>query len=286
MKLRHIYLIEMTIALASLTGQEDDPIKKYLSLQESPVFVSYRGDMTYHSDDKMFVMRIDLNNDGQEEVLVTTTLDIDGRHGNVWTVYSATSNGLSESGTLIFSPARFYLGPLANGAFGLATFSPYGAGEGAMLGYVFDGARVTRTVLGGVTTNARTGELEGTEIIDYYLGENAMSGDRVTRVISASELAGKYGVIIDKKTYRESVMEELGSAAPLPIVESVSSRQPGSPTSVSSPNDHDAPSAQPSSQAEAPRASHSSTSRRWAIGGLLLLLFIGGSILLNRLLRK
>ena len=191
--------------IANLSSALDSNIETYLAS-----FASFSGSRAIFSDDRILSLDLDLNNNGTKETLVSMARNRNGKQGNIWNVYKTDG---SSVGTMTFSPTRFYLGDLDNGKYGLATFGPAGAGEGTMWGYVFEGDRIQQMALGNVVLNRETMELEGEEIINKFLGENATLGDEVVKMIKADELAAIYGVKIDPRTYQQALAEEM-SASP------------------------------------------------------------------------
>ena len=214
----HILIVVYICFSALCYGSIQDPVMDYIAKQsggsgctetiQKPVFITFR-EPRYHQDDCVFRCDVDLNKDGKKEILISSTLEADGNQGLLWKVYAIYDEKLHDVGFLTFNPTKVYVGPLDDGKYGLATFGPSGAGEGTMLGYLFDGNRIQQIVLGNVALNRKTMKLEGEEIISKYLGEKAIVGEDVVRRIGADELASKYGVKVDPRTYRQALEEEM-----------------------------------------------------------------------------
>lgn len=260
---------------ANLSFALDGNVKTYLAS-----FASFSGSSAIFSDDRILSLDLDLNNDGSTETLVSMARNRNGKQGNVWNVYKADG---SSVGTMTFSPSRFYIGALEGEKYGLATFGPAGAGEGTMWGYVFDGKSIQQIALGNVVLNRKTMKLEGEEIINKFLGEKAIVGEDVVTSIGAAELASKYGVKIDPRTYQQALAEEMSASPsteqtkPSPIATQVT---PVPPTARPMQLPKTSPPDTPSQSVEETK----STPWPWIIGAILLLVVAGGILL--KLLRK
>ena len=267
-------------------GLAQDPVNDYLKKQagdtgssiksDNHPFITFR-ELPYHSDDLLFRYEVDLNNDGINEVLISSTLEADGNQGSVWRGYQFIENRMLDIGMMTFSRSRFYVGPLEGGKYGLASFGPAGAGEGTMWGYVFEGNSIDQIKLGGVVLNRQTMKLEGEEIVGKYLGEKAITGDEVVQVIQAKELAEKYGVKIDPRTYREALAEEMQIAKNNQATTFVSPTQTTPVTAATAPVQQPKPAVTPppTLQAESPK----SFPWPWIIGAILLLAVASGVLL-------
>lgn len=191
----------LAVALGAYAGP--DPIKDYLS-----TFSPFDGDKKIYSSDRLLRLDLDLNNDGQKEVLLSMGRDRNGKQGNVWVVYEKTKSGYIEVGGMTFSAGGFYLGEIPEmGRYGLVTFWPGGAGEGVLLAYVYDGSTIHKAQIGEVRHDRVTRELKGTELLRQYFGKNAVVGEDVIAPISAQELAKKYSVSVEAKTYEQVLRE-------------------------------------------------------------------------------
>lgn len=197
-----VLLISTGISLAAT----NDPVKDFL--QKTPPYIREAG--KFYSDDRVLRLDLDLNNDGQLETLVSLARDRDGKQGNIWAVYQARPEGSIEVGNMTFSPSRFYLGNIDEiNRYGLVTFGPSGGGEGVLRAYLFDGSSIEETQIGAVTRDQQTRQLTGNAPLKKYLGEEATLGDDIVIVIDADQLAHKYGVAVQPRTYREAVQELL-----------------------------------------------------------------------------
>jgi hypothetical protein len=210
MKTRLLTLL-LTVSAAGFAytaGQAiSDPVQDYLSH-----FTFYDGNKNVYSSDRLLRLDIDLNNDGRKEVLLSMGRDRNGKQGNVWVVYKKTKSGYIEVGGMTFSASGFYLGEIPEtGGYGLVTFWPAGAGEGVLLAYVYDGSTIREAQIGEVRRDPVTRELKGAELLRRYSGKNAIVGDDVIAPISAQELASKYGISVEAKTYEQVVRERAAS---------------------------------------------------------------------------
>jgi hypothetical protein len=195
----------LAVALHAYAGA--DPVKDYLS-----TFSPFDGDKTIYSSDRLLRLDLDLNNDGQKEVLLSMGRDRNGKQGNVWVIYKKTKSGYVEVGGMTFSASGFYLGEIAEmGGYGLVTFWPAGAGEGVLLAYVYDGSTIHKAQIGEVRRDRVTREVKGAELRRRYSGKNAIVGDDVIAPISAQELVKKYGVSVEAKTYEQVLREHAAS---------------------------------------------------------------------------
>lgn len=257
------------VGLIDAFAASADPEEQFL--KSSPPYIRERG--IFYSSDKLLRLDLDLNNDGAKEILLSINRDRDGKQGNIWKVYRGFGSGFVEAGTMTFPPNRFYLGSLESGQYGLATFGPAGAGEGIVWGYVFDGTMLHQIKLGEVVLNRDSMKLEGAEILDQYLGANATNGDDLVATTAINELAGRYGLTVDSKSYEQAV--EDGLTARTPSV---------TPTTASSPTGKIAEASQTPIEAQRTEAPSTSTATaeqtktisafwRWAFGGFLLVAF-------------
>jgi hypothetical protein len=200
--------------LCSATEPTNDPVKDYISH-----FSFYDGRNNLYSDDKLLRLDLDLNNNGQKEVLLSMGRDQNGKQGNVWVVYTKTQSGYVNIGGMTFSASGFYLGEIAElgGRYGLVTFWPAGAGEGALLAYVYDGSTIQEAQIGEIRRDPVTRELKGTDLVSRYFGTNAIVGDDVITPIDAAQLAKEYGITVEPKTYAQAVQEGLPGSTPIEV---------------------------------------------------------------------
>lgn len=106
-----------------------DPVADYLS--DSHVKSWGRADRQFYIDDAIFTLDVDLNNDGKDEFLVSSSLDRDGKQGNVFYLYRRDQGGFAHVDELHLDIGGFYLGPIEEaGAYGVVKFWPFGGGQG------------------------------------------------------------------------------------------------------------------------------------------------------------
>jgi hypothetical protein len=185
--------IALLLTLASLSAARgvSDPVQNYLSN-----FSPLDGDKTIYSNDTLLRLELDLDGDGQYEVLLSMARDQDGEKGNVWSVYVNTTEGYTGIGTMTFSPRGFYLGPIDDlGDYGLVTFKPAGGVEGMLSAYLFDGVAVREIQIASVTRDPQSGELRGQAMVDKYLSQATDGADPLTST-NAATLAKQYGLRI------------------------------------------------------------------------------------------
>jgi hypothetical protein len=265
----------MVVCLVFTLGTETtlavlDPVKDFLELP--PPYVREHG--KYYSDDLLLRLNLDLNNDGNIETLLSLARDRDGKQGNIWALYETNNKEFIKIGSITFNPSRFYLGPLGGEKYGLATFGPAGAGEGIMWGYIFDGPHIDSIKLGEVVLNRQTMKLEGGEIINKYLGDKAVIGEKIVQIIGSKELAEKYGVKVDPRTYRVALEEEMRASHNVSMPTAVASTQsmPVPPMTRQVEQAESKAQANPSPKVPEPQ----SAPWPWIVGAIFLLAVAGG----------
>jgi hypothetical protein len=254
----------LVLSALESSGGIPDPVRDYLRPDRPRAYAdNTTGEDPYYSDDKVFRLELDLNNDGKKEVLISSTKDRDGKAGNIWTVYKQEENDFSEVGTITFNPNRIYLGQIdQTGSFGLVTFVPGGGGEGSIYAYVFDDSKIEGAEIGEVIRDPATGKLKGNEVWEKYSEKKTVLPDSATRTIDASELAQTYGVRVESKTSLQAVERDLRAPhdtakyqTPL-VTASASQALPSSATQSMLPAGQ---SSQPASPTLTPQARESST---------------------------
>jgi hypothetical protein len=179
---------------AFAAGAASDPAELYLSN-----FSPLRGDKTIASNDTLLRLELDLDGDGQYEVLLSMARDVDGDKGNVWSVYANTTSGYTTAGKITFNPKSFYLGPIDDlGDYGLVTFKSSVGSEGMLAAYLFNGATVREIEIATITRDPETGQLRGQALIDKYMKQAADGAEAVTST-DAATLARKLGMKVDPK---------------------------------------------------------------------------------------
>ena len=191
----------------------NDPARDYLSTFSPP-----DGDKAIYSSDTLLRLELDLDGDGQNEVLLSMARDQSGKLGNVWTVYAKVPTGYKKVGTMTFDPKSFYLGPIDElGDYGLVTFRPTGDGKGSLFAYLFNGVTLHDVEITSVTPDAPTRDAEtdrpmGQAIVDKYKSQAADAADALTP-INAGDLAKKYDLKVAGDQQTASV--PLSIASPL-----------------------------------------------------------------------
>jgi hypothetical protein len=202
------------LIVASMTSQvfaSNDPVKDFLAGPRPDV-----RDPGYYASDKVLRLDLDLQGNGQIETLITLNRDRDGKEGNRWAVFKKTDSGYQNVGTMVFSPSRFYLGQIDElGKYGLVTFWPGGGGSGVFVGYVYDRTSVQQQVITRATgeIDPTTGDRKQVKAEKKYLHDKVTQGDSVVKTIDAKELAKKYGLKIESKTYKEALKSGFQGAA-------------------------------------------------------------------------
>jgi hypothetical protein len=171
-----------------------DPARDYLSN-----FAPLGGDNAIYTSDNLLRLELDLDGDGQDEVLLSMARDQNGKQGNVWAVYAKTPTGYTKIGTLTFDPKRFYLGPIEDlGDYGLVTFKATGEGKGTLTASLFNGVTLRDVEITSVTPDTLTSDPEldrpmGQAIVDKYMSQAANAAEAIT-TMNAADLAKKYGL--------------------------------------------------------------------------------------------
>jgi hypothetical protein len=224
-------VVKLSLALllifaSAFTAAASDPEELYLSN-----FSPLRGDKTIASNDTLLRLELDLDGDGQYEVLLSMARDEDGDKGNVWSVYANTSSGYIAAGTMTFNPKSFYLGPIDDlGDYGLVTFRSGTGGEGMLVSYLFSGTSVRLVEIASVTRDPQSGQLRGQPLVDKYMNQTADGADAVTST-NAATLARKFGVKVDPKGNPPAQPNPYSTSAPWDSSSSARSDQSSSPGS-------------------------------------------------------
>lgn len=221
----------------------NDPIQDYL--QQPPPYTRVAG--KFYLDDRLLRLDLDLNNDGSPEILLSLARDRDGKNGNIWKVYEKSGESFKDVGEFVFSASGFYLGKIDEvEEYGLVSFFPSGGGEGTLFAHIFNG-RITDIKLGEVVKDPQTKVLKGAALLSKYMGSNAIIGDDVITVIPIDELASKYGIKVEPKTYLQALQEGLPGSTPIKVTPETTSAP-----AVRIPSGASASSSKPSSPAISP----------------------------------
>ena len=264
MKLFLNLLFTFVVTVCSCAAAVSDPVADYLKRQNDGLnFVTYRGG-PYCSDDAILRFDVDLNQDGQKEVLISSTLESDGKQGNVFRVYKQASDGFEDVGSVTLPPQGFYLGQIDDiDSYGIVKFATAGGGEGAYKAYFFDGDKIIEKKLGSIERNKNTLLLEGKGIENtakYSLIVSDLLRDQVeqlreargilapdaskfiseAQIISSKELADKYGVIVESTTYLSALQSDRQGATqalvpPSPVVPATTPQVASSPIATAEP---------------------------------------------------
>lgn len=203
MKTFYIILLSVILSLVT-TFASDDPVSDFL---RSPV--SYLRDPGYYASDKVLRLDLDLRGDGQIETLLTLNRDRDGKQGNIWKVYKKAADNYQYVGSMTFNPARFYSGRIdaLGGKYGLVTFGPSGAGAGIVTAYLYNASGIQETDVSKVTggIDPVTGDREENKALKKYFHDKVIQGDSLIKEISAKDLADKYGIKIEKNSFKDAL---------------------------------------------------------------------------------
>jgi len=216
-------------------SQINDPIADYLGRIESVIYG--RSDRRFYTNDQVYRFDVDLNQDGQMEALISSSLDKNGKQGNAFQVYKKTLQGFERAGEIYLYPDGFYLGEIDEiNRYGIIKFWPSGGGEGGYSVYIFDGEKITEIPLGALIRNRETLEIEGKGLeiaAKYSLIVSDAIYDQVQRLradpeyheidtskfVSAAQsvnteiLAEKYKIPIDPRTYQQALTKEMNASS-------------------------------------------------------------------------
>ncbi|MDP9005152.1 MAG: hypothetical protein M3N12_10240 [Verrucomicrobiota bacterium] len=190
--------VALLITLSGIAAAfgDTDPARDYLSN-----FSPLDRDKKVYSSDTLLRLELDLDGDGQYEVLLSMARDQDGKGGNVWVVYANTPMGYTRAKgvPVTFNPKSFYLGPIEDvGDYGLVTFNSMGDGGGILLAYLFADLVIREVEVASVTRDAPTvdpesGQLRGQALVDKYMRQAAVATDAVIST-NAGILAKQFGL--------------------------------------------------------------------------------------------
>lgn len=218
------FALLLTLAGLSAAHGAVDPAQDYLTN-----FSPLGGDKTIYSSDTLYRLELDLDGDGQYEVMLSMARDQDGQQRNIWTVYANSPAGYTRIGTMNFSSRSFYLGPIEDlGDYGLVTFKPGSDGEGMLSAYLFNGVMVREIEIAQVTRDPESRELRGQAMVDKYM---AQATDGVDPLIStnAATLARQFGL----KVAGDSQTQSGSPSGPSSSRSAVASQPDQSPSSSS-----------------------------------------------------
>lgn len=186
-----------------------DPVKDYLA--RSSTAPAHRAEQTFFSDDRVYKYQLDLDGDGRQEVLVSSTRERDGKQGFEFYVYQPSGTGYAFAGNMYLPIEGFYVGKVAEAhSFGAVTFFPSGGQEGGYAMYTLKGGKVVDKPLGTRARDPQSLELKGPNLDAKYFGSNANIRESMAVILKAGELKARYGARVNTtKTYIQFVEEEL-----------------------------------------------------------------------------
>jgi len=223
MKTLLIFSLIAMWSLKAVCAIVSDPVEDYIK-RESTII---GGDSNFYADDRVLVIKLDLSNTSQQQTLVSLSRDQNGKMGNVWTIYNRSGGGFEDAGTIVFHQGRFYVGTVDEiGGYGLVNFWPSGGGEGTIFAYTYDGLKVTEHLIGKVSLDQATKQYKGRELLEKYLGAKATIGDEVITYINIIELAEKYGIKVQDKTYVQSLRDGSLDSQEIPVPNGAQSTPP------------------------------------------------------------
>ncbi len=197
------YLFFCVLQGAAL-GAISDPVADYLQASQAKAWG--RADRQFYIDDAVFTIETDLNNDGVNEVLVSSSLDRDGKQGNVFYLYRRDQGGFAHVDELHLDVGGFYLGSISEaGAYGVVKFWPSGGGQGGITAHIFDGSALRQIELGQVARDPVTLELKRPSIWEKYFGEKASRVTDKLKTLTSQDLTRKYGLKVQQRSYAESI---------------------------------------------------------------------------------
>lgn len=194
----------LCVLQGSCFGAVSDPVVDYLQASQTKVWG--RADRQFYIGDAIFTLDVDLNNDGTDEFLVSSSLDRDGKQGNVFYLYRRDQGGFAHVDELHLDIGGFYLGPIEEaGAYGVVKFWPFGGGQGGITAHIFDGSALRQIELGEVARDPVTLELKRPSIWEKYFGEKAIRVTDKLKTLTSQDLARKYGLKVQQRSYAESI---------------------------------------------------------------------------------
>ncbi len=185
-----------------------DPVKTYLEK-----FSPDGGDKNIYSDDNLLRLDVDVDNDGQPEVLLSMSRDRNGKQGNNWSVYKKIGGDFVEAGGISMSVEQVYSGKIDElGKNGLVSFWSSGGGEGILVAHLFDGQQITEKKLAELRKDPNSKILEGAELFEKYLKPSpSILPDSALTTTGANELSIQYGIKVDARTWSEALKEKVAA---------------------------------------------------------------------------
>jgi len=129
-------------------------------------------------DSKLLSLEVDLNNDGEKELLLSLPNLTNGKQGNLWTLYIPIGRSLGNEfkkqyrkveATAAGLPIEFHLEAATRRAAegDLLTYAPGGAGRGQLMTYQLRGQALSDTILREIAPQAEDRE----EFLDLFHSE-------------------------------------------------------------------------------------------------------------------
>src|SRR6266404_3835937 len=194
-----------------IAADTNDAVADFLREHQSRAY--FRADDRFYSDDNIFRLDLDLNGDGQAETLISSSLDRDGKAGNVWAIYAGSGDALRNVGFATFNADHFYVGKVDEiGKSGLVTFRPAGGSEGSIVAYILENGKVAQVQLGSINREDAASSSTNRALSDKYLSVATTASAPRPTVIEAAELKTKYDVQVQPKTYAETLREVVAAA--------------------------------------------------------------------------
>ncbi len=205
----------LVLVTTNVFGLIDDPVADYL--KRANELGHDRTEVLFYANDRLYRYDIDLNNDGLNEVLISSSLGRQGKMGCVFCAYKSVPGGFERIGIMNLNPDGFYLGPIDEiNAYGVTNFFPSGGGEGGTGAYIYDGEKITEKTVGILKRDPLTREVTGPNLFPKYFGEKAKAVLKSLTTIEPDELETKYGIKTDARTYAEAIAEEMANQAKSP----------------------------------------------------------------------
>ena len=196
---RVVQSVVVAIAFGSVAQASVDPVKDYLER-----FSPLGGGPRFFSDDTLLRLDIDLDGDGQKEVLLSIARNRNGKQGNGWAVYKREKNIFNYVGGITFSESKIFVGALEEvHSHGLVSFWSSGGGEGSLLAYTIENGTVTETKIGELERDENSERMRGQAVFDKYFGEKQSAIHYQAEEINASDFGPKYNLWVAPLTFSD-----------------------------------------------------------------------------------
>ena len=190
------FLIAVMLASSGICLADiDDPVDDYL---QHMVKESRRIEFIFYASDEVYRYDVDLDNDGTKEVLVSSSLERDGKQGYEFYVYKKTRKGYRFFNKIMLHKEGFYLGKIPKlHCYGAVHYWPSGP-HGILIVYVIEGEKIVEKTIG---TGRNSSVWYDDRSDPHYVPAAA--------TISHEVLATKYKIPIDPRTYEQAFHERL-----------------------------------------------------------------------------